>query len=145
MAQGIASYRDLSVWRQSLDWAEAIYEATAHWPRDERFRLISQVRRAAVSIASNIAEGSARRSTGEFIQFLGIAKGSLAEAETQLLLAERLSYLSRADARALLFGVIGHQPYAGRALHITEEARRRLIQPSTNHYALTTGDPGDQS
>jgi four helix bundle protein len=99
MAQGIASYRDLSVWRQSLDWAEAIYEATAHWPRDERFGLISQVRRAAVSIASNIAEGSARRSTGEFIQFLGIAKGSLAEAETQLLLAERLSYLSRADAR----------------------------------------------
>ncbi|WP_291836379.1 four helix bundle protein [Brevundimonas sp.] len=102
MTQGIASYRDLEVWKQALNWAEAIYEATAHWPRDERFGLISQVRRAAVSVASNIAEGSARQSTGELVQFLGIAKGSLAEAETQLLLAERLSYLGRADARTLL-------------------------------------------
>lgn len=102
MTQGIASYRDLEVWKQALNWAEVIYEATAHWPRDERFGLISQVRRAAVSVASNIAEGSARQSTGELVQFLGIAKGSLAEAETQLLLAERLSYLGRADARTLL-------------------------------------------
>jgi len=102
MAQGIASYRDLQVWRQALDWAEAIYEATAHWPRDERFGLIAQVRRAAVSIASNIAEGAARRSTGEFIQFVGIARGSLAEAETQLLLAQRLNYLPVSDSQALL-------------------------------------------
>jgi four helix bundle protein len=102
MAQGIASYRDLQVWRKALDWAEAIYEATAHWPRDERFGLISQVRRAAVSVASNIAEGAARRSTGEFLQFLGMARGSLAEAETQLMLAERLSYLPASDARMLL-------------------------------------------
>ncbi|WP_420470037.1 four helix bundle protein [Brevundimonas sp. FT23042] len=102
MSQGIASYRDLQVWRQAMSWTEAVYEATAHWPRDERFGLISQVRRAAVSVASNIAEGSARRSTGEFIQFVGVARGSLAEAETQLLLAERLSYLPATDARMLL-------------------------------------------
>lgn len=102
MSQGIASYRDLQVWKQAMDWTEAIYEATAHWPRDERFGLISQVRRAAVSVASNVAEGAARRSTGEFIQFLGMARGSLAEAETQLLLAQRLSYLPAADARTLL-------------------------------------------
>lgn len=102
MGQGIASYRDLQVWRQALDWAEAVYEATAHWPRDERFGLISQVRRAAVSVASNIAEGGARRGTGEFLQFLGMARGSLAEAETQLLLAERLNYLPASDARMLL-------------------------------------------
>lgn len=102
MTQRIASYRDLEVWRQSMNWTEAIYEATAHWPRDERFGLISQVRRAAVSVASNIAEGAARRSTGEFIQFIGMARGSLAEAETQVLLAERLSYVPAEDARMLL-------------------------------------------
>ena len=85
-------YRDLKVWQKALDWAEAVYIATAAWPRDERFGLISQVRRSAVSVASNIAEGAARGTTGEFVQFVGIAQGSLAEAETQLLLAQRLGY-----------------------------------------------------
>jgi four helix bundle protein len=104
MTTGVSSFRDLQVWRRALDWAEAIYESTAHWPKDERFGLISQARRAAVSVASNIAEGAARRTTGEFIQFIGIARGSLAEAETQLLLAERLGYLPGNDARTLLIG-----------------------------------------
>jgi four helix bundle protein len=98
----LTSYRDLQVWRRALDWAEAIYRATAHWPRDERFGLTSQVRRAGISVASNIAEGAARRTTGEFIQFVGIARGSLAEAETQLLLAQRLGYMPATDATALL-------------------------------------------
>jgi len=102
MTSGVTSYQDLQVWQKALDWAEAIYEATAHWPKDERFGLIAQVRRAAVSVASNIAEGAARRSTGEFIQFVGMAQGSLAEAETQLLLARRFNYLPDADAQALL-------------------------------------------
>jgi four helix bundle protein len=102
MTDGIRGYRDLLVWRKAMDWVEGVYEATSHWPRDERFGLISQIRRAAVSVASNIAEGAARRSTGEFIQFLGISRGSLAEAETQLLLAERLGYLPDSDADALL-------------------------------------------
>lgn len=98
------SYRDVKVWARSLAWAEAVYEATAHWPRDERFGPISQIRRSAVSVASNIAEGAARRTTGEFIQFVGIAQGSLAEAETQLFLARRLGYISKEDAQALLGG-----------------------------------------
>lgn len=102
MTDGIRGYRDLLVWRKSMDWAEGIYEATSHWPRDERFGMISQIRRAAVSVASNIAEGAARRSTGEFMQFLGISRGSLAEAETQLLLAERLGFLPASDADALM-------------------------------------------
>ena len=102
MTGRVTSYRDLQVWRKSLDWAESVYEATAHWPKDERFGLISQVRRAAVSVASNIAEGAARRSTGEFIQFIGMAQGSLAEAETQLLLAQRFGYLPDPEGRALL-------------------------------------------
>lgn len=102
MTSGVTNYQDLQVWQKALDWAEAIYEATAHWPKDERFGLITQIRRAAVSVASNIAEGAARRSTGEFIQFVGMAQGSLAEAETQLLLARRFNYLPDADAKALL-------------------------------------------
>ena len=98
----VTSYRDLHVWQRALDWAEAIYTATTRWPRDERFGLISQIRRSAVSVASNIAEGAARRTTGEFIQFVGVARGSLAEAETQLLLAQRLGYVPGADALVLL-------------------------------------------
>jgi len=86
------SYRDLQVWRRALDWAEAVYRISKRWPSDERFGLTSQARRAAVSIAANIAEGAGRRTTGEFLQFVGIAKGSLAEAETLLLLSARLAY-----------------------------------------------------
>lgn len=95
-------YRDLHVWRKALDWAETVYKLTAGWPREERFGLVSQVRRSAISVASNIAEGAARRTTGEFVQFVGIAQGSLAEAETQLLLAQRLGYATDRDASALL-------------------------------------------
>jgi four helix bundle protein len=102
MTSGVTNYQDLQVWQKALDWAEAVYEATAHWPKDERFGLITQIRRAAVSVASNIAEGAARRSTGEFIQFVGMAQGSLAEAETQLLLARRFNYLPDGEAQALL-------------------------------------------
>ena len=97
----VRSYRDLEVWRYAVDWTVCIYRATTTWPSDERFGLIAQVRRAAVSVASNIAEGAARRSTGEFLQFLGMAQGSLAEAETQLIIAVRLGYLQKADHLAL--------------------------------------------
>jgi four helix bundle protein len=102
MAESLSHYRNLKVWARALDWAEQMYRATADWPRDERFGLISQIRRSSVSIASNIAEGAARRTTGEFIQFIGIAHGSLAEAETQLLLAIRLGYLPEERSKPLL-------------------------------------------
>ncbi|MFY7853623.1 MAG: four helix bundle protein, partial [Brevundimonas sp.] len=93
MTEGVFGYRDLDVWKLAVDWVEAVYRATSNWPSEERFGLTSQLRRAAVSVASNIAEGAARRSTGEFLQFIGMARGSLAEAETQLLIASRLGYL----------------------------------------------------
>ena len=78
----IKSYEDLIVWQKALDLAEEIYRATRQFPKDELYGLTSQMRRAAVSIASNIAEGHERNSRGEFLQFIGHARGSLAELET---------------------------------------------------------------
>jgi len=86
-------HKDLILWQKALDLAVAVHEATAAFPKSEMFGLVSQIRRAAVSIPSNIAEGSARRSTREFIAFLHIARGSMAEVETQLLLAQRVGYV----------------------------------------------------
>ena len=88
----IGGYTDLLVWRKGIDLVKEIYQLTKPFPSDERFGLISQMRRAAVSIPSNIAEGQARRTTGEFIQFVSQAEGSLAELDTQLVLAEELGY-----------------------------------------------------
>ena len=104
---GVASgevrhYRDLLVWKKAMDWTEQVYAATRNWPSDERFGLTSQLRRSAVSVPSNIAEGCARRSTADFLRFLSIARGSLAEAETQLLLGRRLTYLDEAQLQSLL-------------------------------------------
>ena len=98
----VRHYRDLLVWQKTMAWVEHVYAATRPWPADERFGLTSQVRRAAVSVASNIAEGCARRSTAEFLRFLSIARGSLAEAETQLMLGRRLGYLDDPQLEPLL-------------------------------------------
>lgn len=89
----VRSYRDLEVWRQSMELAETVWRLSAQFPAQERFGMTSQLRRAATSVPANIAEGAQRNKTGEFLQFLGIASGSLAETETFLLLAERLELL----------------------------------------------------
>ena len=98
----VRHYRDLLVWQKALDWVERVSAAMRPWPSEERFGLTSQLRRAAVSVPSNIAEGCARRSTADFLRFLSIARGSLAEAETQLMLGRRLSYLEEAQLGPLL-------------------------------------------
>lgn len=92
------SYKDLLVWQKAIDLVTAIYVATRTFPKEELFGLTSQMRRAAVSIPSNIAEGQARPSRGEFRQFLGHARGSLAELDTQLIIAKNLGYLRQPDA-----------------------------------------------
>ena len=97
----LKSYRELTVWQKSIDWVEQIYQASRNFPPEEKFGLTSQIRRAAVSVPSNIAEGAARSGTGEFLQFLSVASGSLAEVETQLILAGRLGYLPEADRQRL--------------------------------------------
>ena len=98
----IQGYRDLEVWRQSMDLAETVWRLTGAFPAQERFGMTSQLRRAASSVPANIAEGAGRSGTGEFLQFLGIASGSLAETETFLLLAERLQLLPPERSKAAL-------------------------------------------
>src|SRR5689334_7896665 len=92
-SRAVKKYSDLIVWQKAMDFAELVYAATQSWPRDELYGLTSQVRRAAVSVPSNIAEGQGRLSTKEFIHHISIARGSLLEVETQLLLAQRLGYI----------------------------------------------------
>ncbi len=96
------SYKDLVVWQKAMNLVTATYRATAKFPKDELFGLTSQARRAAVSIPSNIAEGQGRLSEREFRYFLGQARGSLMELETQLQVAENLGYLQREENGSLL-------------------------------------------
>ena len=96
MSGEIKSFRDLIVWQKSMDLVEAVYVIVREFPSEERYALSSQVRRASVSVPSNIAEGYGRRSTVDYIRFLQIALGSLYELETQLDLAVRLGF-SKSD------------------------------------------------
>jgi four helix bundle protein len=106
-------FRDLVVWQKAMDVVESIYHATQRWPREETYGLRDQVRRAAVSVPANIAEGQGRNSAREFHQFLAVARGSLGEVETHLLIAQRLRYLDEATTEAL----IRQTTEVGRLLH----------------------------
>lgn len=98
----MSGYQDLSVWKKSMSVSVSVYELTKQLPKEETYGLITQMRRAAVSIASNIAEGHGRRSKGDFDRFLSIANGSKAELETQLLLCELLKYLKNEEIKNLM-------------------------------------------
>ncbi len=97
MSKEIRNHKDLEVWKKSMDLVSNIYKITESFPSKELYGLTNQIRRAAVSIPSNIAEGAARNSKKEFIQFLYIALGSLSELETQIIIANRLEYLNNLD------------------------------------------------
>ena len=91
----ITGYKDLLVWQRSMELVEVIYAVTARLPANEQFGLIAQMRRAAISVPSNIAEGYGRQATGEYRHHLLISRGSLLEIETQILLCQRLNYMDQ--------------------------------------------------
>ncbi len=109
----IKTHKDLDVWNKAMELVEKIYHITSEFPKEKQFGLTAQIRRSAISIPSNIAEGAARNSKKEFIQFLYVAIGSLSEVETQLLLAKRLTFINEnkllndiESIRRMLLGLI---------------------------------------
>ena len=110
----LKTHKHLDAWKRSMDLVQIVYTVTKEFPQEELYGLTNQLRRAVVSVPSNIAEGAARGSNKEFIQFLHIAMGSLSEAETQLVIAKRLGYLENLDSieehigtvRKLILGLI---------------------------------------
>jgi four helix bundle protein len=107
-----SGYKDLLVWQKGIALVKLVYRISSVFPAEEKFGLVSQMRRAAVSIPSNIAEGQARHTKGEFVQFISHAEGSLAELDTQLIIAVQLNYCTQAQA--------------DRALQLVSELRRML-------------------
>ncbi|MGM0988643.1 MAG: four helix bundle protein [Pseudomonadota bacterium] len=102
-------HQELRAWQQSMDLVELVYRETRAFPDDERYGLISQMRRSAVSVPSNIAEGAGRGSNKDFIRFLMIAQGSLSELETQLLISQRLGYIPSAEPLTTLIHQVSAQ------------------------------------
>jgi four helix bundle protein len=121
------SHKDLLLWRKSMDLAVAVHRATQILPRTETFGLVAQLRRAAVSVPSNVAEGTARRTTKEFVAFLHVARGSLAELETQLLLAQRFGYI---EEGALVEATLDVEEVGKLLNAVLAGLRRRLKQRS---------------
>ncbi len=98
----VKDYRDLIVWQKAMDLVETIYRTTGTFPRGEIDGLTSQIRRAAISIPSNVAEGNGRNTTRDYLHFLSMAYGSIKEVETQVLIAERLRYIDPACSSQLI-------------------------------------------
>jgi four helix bundle protein len=122
------SYKALVVWQKAMGLAKQVYQLTETFPASEKYGLVAQMRRAGVSVPSNIAEGQARRSRREFVQFISHAEGSAAELETQLILSSQLGYCSGARLRA--------------TLDLVEEVRKMLValrkKLATDNSQLTT-------
>lgn len=125
----LRSYQELVAWQKSMAFVTDVYRCTQQFPKDEIYGLTSQIRRAAVSIPSNVAEGQGRLTRGEFKQFLGYAKGSVFEVETQLLIAHDLGYMDARELQALLDRI----REVGR---IISGLLSSLGASRTSHYAL---------
>jgi len=110
------NHKNLTVWERSIELAEEIYKITQKFPKEELYGIVSQIRRAAVSVSANIAEGAARNSNKEYVQFLYISLGSLSELETELIISKRVGYLKDErifdkliDVKKLLLGLIKYR------------------------------------
>jgi four helix bundle protein len=136
----VKGYEELLVWQKGIELAKEIYRLSRKFPASERFGLTGQLQRAAVSVPSNVAEGQSRRNTAEFRQFLYQALGSLAEVDTQLVLARELGYLDGADAagalssvrelRRMMHGLVNRLPATRRPQHRLIPGHR---PPATGH------------
>jgi four helix bundle protein len=102
ITMSVRNYSELIAWQKAMDLVQAVYKATQSFPREEVYGLTNQIRRAVVSIPSNIAEGQGRKSINEFLHHLSIAYGSLREVETQILIAGRLNYLPQTEVQQLM-------------------------------------------
>lgn len=98
----MGNFKELLVWKKSIELVTEIYEITSVFPSEEKFGLVSQIRRASVSVPSNIAEGNSRRSSADYIQFLKIARGSSAEVETQIIISKNLGFIEELKCNELL-------------------------------------------
>lgn len=132
MVDKIKTHKDLDVWKESLELARLVYLMTLKFPKEELYGITQQIRRSAVSIPSNIAEGSARNSQKEFIQFLHIALGSLAELETQLPLSEKLGFIKENEIetnieriKKMIIGLIKFFVFTDHALPIADHGSRQ--------------------
>jgi len=114
----VRSFRDLRVWQGAMDLVEMIYKVSVDFPRHETYGLTSQLRRAAISVPSNIAEGHARKHTKEYLNFLSVAQGSLAELQTQIEIASRLGYVAKLDVQ----DVLSHSASLSKQLHALRNA-----------------------
>jgi four helix bundle protein len=118
----IRSHRDLTVWQKGMDLVEQVYALTRRLPPDERFRLVSQSTRAAVSVPANIAEGHSRGTRRDYAYFVSVAKGSLMELETYVMVSQRLGYVGPDDASDVLERI-------GDMSKMLTALRQRLTEP----------------
>ena len=132
-----ASYRELTVWVRAMELAEAVYRVSASFPADERYGLTQQIRRAAVSVPANIAEGHERRSRADYRRFVAIACGSVAEVETQVELARRLGY----GVAAELTAVERFCDETTRMLRAIERTLRDEVRGEPAEYAAAAPQP----
>ena len=124
----VKSFQDLVAWQKAIDLVTEIYSVTARFPKPEIYGISSQLRRASVSIPSNIAEGHGRATPGEFVQFLCHARGSLCEVQTQIIIAHRLAYITAEEKRIL----ITSSDEVGRILNgLVASIQRRKLKTST--------------
>ncbi len=123
-------YRQLVVWQKAMELVKAIYEVTERFPRHEVYGLTSQIRRAAISVPSNIAEGQGRDSTKEFLHHLSMAYGSLMEVETQVLIAESLTYIDQTDSAKIL----ERTAETGRLINGLVRSLRQKLRPLTTDH-----------